>query len=531
MAQWRTWDGIGEHGELYTTDNIIKDIHMMERGLASGKCVTLTVLRRYDLTERQRNRLTRALQNEAAQNSVERINIGDNLFGGAWAVDFANALEKNRMPNLRSLIMRGNNIGDTGATSLAKVLVENKCAPNLSVLNLTENNITAAGAKKLAEAFSADKVDLQSLFISENPIGDEGATALFESFEKLPDLKILYMYTCGIGDAGATSLAVAIEGDSLSRLRDLKLGGNNIGEAGTIRLVEAFDVEGKMPVLRDLDLNNNPIGPAALIRFSEVLENSSLPNLMYLELFETRIDDIAVRRLAEALENGAAPLLEECTVHYNRGVTDSAAEAITSALNILEIRRRLVPARRKLRHHAWGVDWLVSRYKAAKARIEFQPGGPGQKRAGAEFAALAAGQRRRRSRSRSRSPSPSQRGGSAGGGGSDDHRSRVYVGNLASTVSSQDLKDHMRRAGNVTHAEVMRGKDGLCWGIVEFSRARYAQRAISQMHNTEFGGRIIFVRADREAGAGAPLRAAGDQNESKRRITNLQQAMVHFKPF
>lgn len=49
---------------------------------------------------------------------------------------------------------------------------------------------------------------------------------------------------------------------------------------------------------------------------------------------------------------------------------------------------------------------------------------------------------------------------------------KVFVSNLAYEVGWQDLKDHMRQAGNVLRVDVFVGNDGRSKGlaIVEFSR-------------------------------------------------------------
>lgn len=79
---------------------------------------------------------------------------------------------------------------------------------------------------------------------------------------------------------------------------------------------------------------------------------------------------------------------------------------------------------------------------------------------------------------------------------------RVYVGNLPWQTSWQDLKDHMRKAGNVTRADVFideTGRSKGC-GIVEFSTAEEAQNAIKTLNDTKLDEteRLIFVREDRE---------------------------------
>lgn len=49
---------------------------------------------------------------------------------------------------------------------------------------------------------------------------------------------------------------------------------------------------------------------------------------------------------------------------------------------------------------------------------------------------------------------------------------QVFVSNLAFEVAWQDLKDHMRQAGNVLRADIFIGYDGRSkgFGIVEYSK-------------------------------------------------------------
>lgn len=87
----------------------------------------------------------------------------------------------------------------------------------------------------------------------------------------------------------------------------------------------------------------------------------------------------------------------------------------------------------------------------------------------------------------------------------------VYVGNLSWNVEWQDLKDHMRQAGEVVRAEVMKEPDGRSkgCGIVEFANVHAANNAIMHLNNTDLRGRLIFVREDREAGSGSGHVAQG----------------------
>lgn len=93
---------------------------------------------------------------------------------------------------------------------------------------------------------------------------------------------------------------------------------------------------------------------------------------------------------------------------------------------------------------------------------------------------------------------PHGRGGSRGGGGRPQRFGymgrggrgppprrgdyRVHVSGLPTTGSWQDLKDHMREAGDVTFADVYR--DGT--GVVEFSRRSDMEFALRNLDDTKF---------------------------------------------
>ena len=93
---------------------------------------------------------------------------------------------------------------------------------------------------------------------------------------------------------------------------------------------------------------------------------------------------------------------------------------------------------------------------------------------------------------------------------------RVYVGNLSWDVAWQDLKDHMRQAGEVVHAEVITehtGRSKGC-GIVEYATEEEAREAIATLTDTDLKGRMIFVREDRESSSQAGAVGGRAQNTS-----------------
>ena len=85
------------------------------------------------------------------------------------------------------------------------------------------------------------------------------------------------------------------------------------------------------------------------------------------------------------------------------------------------------------------------------------------------------------------------------------NNSSVYVWNLSYDVSWQDLKDHMRQAGNVDQAKILTGNDGstsIGCGIVVYQSPRDAARAIRELQDSDLKGRPIRLKEDKVASAG-----------------------------
>lgn len=73
---------------------------------------------------------------------------------------------------------------------------------------------------------------------------------------------------------------------------------------------------------------------------------------------------------------------------------------------------------------------------------------------------------------------------------------RVYVGNLASSVTSRALHEHFSRAGGVISALAFSDKaSGLCrgFGFVEVEKASDIAVAISLLNNSELNGQRILI--------------------------------------
>ena len=96
---------------------------------------------------------------------------------------------------------------------------------------------------------------------------------------------------------------------------------------------------------------------------------------------------------------------------------------------------------------------------------------------------------------------------------------KLYVGNLAYSVTDQDLKDLFSQSGTVETVAVISDKfsgQSKGFGFVEMADAGGAEAAIKTLDGTEFKGRNLKVNEakPREAGGGGGGGRSGDRDRS-----------------
>ncbi len=99
--------------------------------------------------------------------------------------------------------------------------------------------------------------------------------------------------------------------------------------------------------------------------------------------------------------------------------------------------------------------------------------------------------------------------------------SKLYVGNLAYTVSNNDLEGLFSQAGQVQSAAVIMDKvsgQSKGFGFVEMASADDAAKAIQQFNDTELKGRNIKVNEakPRENSFGGGNRSGGGDRDRNR---------------
>jgi ribonuclease inhibitor len=120
---------------------------------------------------------------------------------------------------IEHLYLTNNPIGDTGASLISEALRETTTLKTLILFNC---DITSRGAEDLSRAL-AQNSSLEKLDIGSNYVGDEGIRHVAEVLKQNKLLKELWIGQCGITDKGAAYLASALTVNN--SLKILHMGG------------------------------------------------------------------------------------------------------------------------------------------------------------------------------------------------------------------------------------------------------------------------------------------------------------------
>ena len=129
----------------------------------------------------------------ANTDTLERLDIGQNSLSSNSVASIMEGLLQNS--TIHHLGMRGSHFLEENWMSLASLLQQAEC--QLGELNISECNISGEGAVHLAAALTNNH-SLAELNISDNPIGDIGATAFGDMDMDNTALTILNLDLCGI---------------------------------------------------------------------------------------------------------------------------------------------------------------------------------------------------------------------------------------------------------------------------------------------------------------------------------------------
>ena len=178
-------------------------------------------------------------------------------------------------PNLRTLDLDQAELGDAGVSTIFKELTAYaEVGPSQRIplrnLYLNANGVGASAAAEISRYLATPNCALESIYPSNNPLGDAGISALASQLAHNASLRRLSLQSVGLKDTGAMALFNSLRGHP--NLRSLDIG-------------QSYATE-------DLGSRYNYVTPAcveALVSFI-----SGTPNLEYLNLGHTAIPPTAV---------------------------------------------------------------------------------------------------------------------------------------------------------------------------------------------------------------------------------------------
>ena len=128
-----------------------------------------------------------------------------------------------RTPNLRTLDLDQTELGDAGVTQLFTKLARHAHENPLPLrhIYLNASGIGVSGAKAIAEFLASPNCLLQSIYASNNPLGNDGIIALSHGLKSNASLTRLSLSSIGLSDAGAIALCDALSTHSTIAVLDL----------------------------------------------------------------------------------------------------------------------------------------------------------------------------------------------------------------------------------------------------------------------------------------------------------------------
>lgn len=251
----------------------------------------------------------------------------------------------------RQLDLKGNEIGDSGASQLAEQLATQtslrvldlqcnrlKCqgaiaigaalqiACGLRSLNLRFNEIGDAGAAALGRALKSNS-SITELHLGGNLIGSDGATQLASSLGQNHTLLSLDLRSNSIEDAGAVAVAHMCKRNR--SLVELFLGTNGIGDDGCAALAEALNANSS---LERVDLQGATAGQKSLLALSEALKVNRTLKHLSLDLAEEHAAPGGAAAVANALRSNTS--LTELELGHVGSINQAAIAAINGTLRV-----------------------------------------------------------------------------------------------------------------------------------------------------------------------------------------------------
>ncbi|KAL7566727.1 hypothetical protein ACA910_017781 [Epithemia clementina (nom. ined.)] len=305
------------------------------------------------LTWQRNNRvLLRRLEEISTRGKLSMINLTRRGIGHKEAVLLHQAMMLN--PSLSVLKLSYNNLGDAGASIIARGFMQNgKHHDKLSILDMGFNDIGDSGCEAIALMAIAGNLNISGVYLSGNRIGEKGALAIAGAILHGSGISALHLSANKIGSRGIKAVVGAVakhdatvfdliqqqphhqQGNNSSvtprTVTELHIGGTGIDTTGFIAVPGMALSNTSMKVLC---LSNNNINDNDILMLSQALsQNKSIP-LEKLELSFNEISDQGVECLMNAV--WGSPHMRVLKLDNNK-LQDRGAQLCAVVLTSIEL--------------------------------------------------------------------------------------------------------------------------------------------------------------------------------------------------
>lgn len=219
--------------------------------------------------------------------SVTSVWLKRNPLGSEAAEDLFRLITQT--PNLRTLDVDQTELGDAGVSKLFNLLATHTTPTNnklpLRNIYLNGNGLSVSSARAIGAFLQSPHCGLTSLYISSNPLGNEGVAALATALPHAPYLTRLSLQSVGVSTKGVVALCEALGGHPGVRMLDVgqAFATEDLGQAYNYIEDGAVDAMGKMlkstPNLEYFNLGHCPISPPKVRELGAAVIQT--PSLLY----------------------------------------------------------------------------------------------------------------------------------------------------------------------------------------------------------------------------------------------------------
>lgn len=235
---------------------------------------------------------------QSNQSTIQVLDLSCNDLVADSCHSISQMLQTNQY--IQELILEGNIMGDIGISFLSSGITNNS---TLLKLNLRSNHITAKGCQYLMEALSSSSssttslCQLQYLYLSENDIGNIGATYIGNMLQTNTSLIMLELDACSFTDVGIVSIANGLCDNQT--LTEINLSNNIIQGNGSDSISNMLS---KNSTLQSLYLSSCHINNDSLKQLIHSISNGTNTTLQGLWLPFNNFDNIGIEYICQMIQ-------------------------------------------------------------------------------------------------------------------------------------------------------------------------------------------------------------------------------------